>query len=1166
MPEPPTREFTPLPPREEAASTGDYPNLPSGNSLPTAGKDVAAARLAQQQFTVLREHAQGGLGKVSVARDEKLKREVALKEIRPDRLSPLARQRFLNEAEITGQLEHPGIVPIYSLQEDDQGQPSYTMRFIQGRTLGEAIKAYHEKPDPLAFRGLLQRFISVCQTMAYAHSKGIIHRDLKPANIMLGDYGETLVLDWGLAKRAGPVAPSEPGSAPTGDTPAPAELPETVVVPPDTPQTRQGDVLGTPAYMSPEQARGETGQHGPATDIYALGAILYELLAGRPPFAGNVFDVLEQVKAGLAPPSPVQVTRRSPPALAAVCRKAMAPLIADRYPTATDLAQEVERFLADEPVLAVPEPLSARARRWLRKHRALTVSSVVILVVAVVALAVSLAYIKTAKDETEHALEKERNALANERVAKARAREVIFTLTSETQLKAMEKTPRLTAEQEALLRTLVGWYQEYAQEEALTEDAVERQAEAYDRLSEMLIQLGQMEAATEACRQAVRVYQRRASLLARDDLCQGDWANACLRLGHMLDNIGQLAEAEASYLRARQILQHLVATVPAESSHRIDLGRVWTRLGMLQEKTGRYAAAETSYLQAQRLLAPYAGHWWPEPDAWQGLAEAHAALARLHGQVKMRSPEAEGHYQQARGGFERLASYHPNDPRYQSFLASLLHDQGTFYRNLRRYAEAEDCYMQCIRIDERLAQAFPSVANYQDALARVRLNLGILQQMVKWYPQAEENYHRARRLLERLVAQDPQVHHLHAVLAGVWSHLGHAQLEQGHVQEALVSFRHALTTLEQLTATLPQVEQYQVDLTHYWTDLGKVQVLARQHQAAEHSLQQAERLASHLLARQPDQTRPRHALAVIRFQQGTLHARNQRLAPATACFQEAEQLLERLRTAHPEVPSFALTLTDVLCNHGAIQQQDGKVEAAEATFRRAEQILTRFVAASPGEAIVNLGAVYCNLGNLYHDSGRWAAALESFQRATDLLEPAHRDQPRDVQVRQCLRNSYFGRATTLGQLDRPAEATRDWQRAWELDDGTTRADLQQGRERALVLALRQAEGQARAGCHYHVAKTAALLSPLTGLAPDQRLQLVRLLARCIASPGVLGFFPPTATEQDRYATRALELLRRLQADAAFQEARHWTVLLHDPDFAPLRQRPEWETLMKELGK
>src|SRR5262249_817837 len=155
---------------------------------------------------------------------------------------------------------------------DEAGQPYYAMRFIQGRTLAAAIKEYHHQPRPLTLRDLLKRFVDVCQALAYAHSKGVIHRDLKPVNVMLGDYGETLVLDWCLAKRlgwpGGPCADTEP------------DLPELLgsSSPAHDQLTQAGQVLGTPAYMAPEQAEGQAARVAEAADIYALGAILYELL------------------------------------------------------------------------------------------------------------------------------------------------------------------------------------------------------------------------------------------------------------------------------------------------------------------------------------------------------------------------------------------------------------------------------------------------------------------------------------------------------------------------------------------------------------------------------------------------------------------------------------------------------------------------------------------------------------------------------------------------------------------------------------------------------------------------------------------------------------------------------------------------------------------------
>ncbi len=312
------------------------------------------------RFRVVRPHARGGLGVVSVARDTELGREVALKEIRADHADdPTSRGRFVREAEITGGLEHPGVVPVYGLGRHPDGRPYYAMRLIRGESLLQALGQLHAGEPGYTLRGLLGRFVAVCNAVAYAHSRGVLHRDLKPANVMLGPYGETLVVDWGLAKVVGRATVDEVGGGEMTLRPQSG----------DSSETRAGSALGTPVFMSPEQARGEVDGLGPATDIYGLGATLYMLLTGRPPFQGrDNHDVLEQVRQGKWRP-PRRVVRTVPRALDAVCRKAMALEPADRYGTALELAADVEHWLADEPVTAWREPFYVRGARWMRRHR-----------------------------------------------------------------------------------------------------------------------------------------------------------------------------------------------------------------------------------------------------------------------------------------------------------------------------------------------------------------------------------------------------------------------------------------------------------------------------------------------------------------------------------------------------------------------------------------------------------------------------------------------------------------------------------------------------------------------------------------------------------------------------------------------------------------------------
>jgi WD40 repeat protein/tRNA A-37 threonylcarbamoyl transferase component Bud32 len=344
-----------------------------------SGGTIHYAPAAAQRYTLSRLHATGGIGRVWLAYDSDLGREVALKELRPERSQSRGfANRFLHEAKITGQLEHPGIVPVYELAcRPSDGQPFYTMRFIKGRTLTDAIRAYHNqrpagRTEALERVALLNSFVATCNAVAYAHSRGVIHRDLKGQNVVLGDFGEVVVLDWGFAKVLGRLDDSAGAD--------PVELAAET----GPGHTVQGQVIGTPAYMAPEQAEGRPDRIDRRSDVYGLGAILYELLTGRPPFSGaSVEEVLRQVRDA-EPPHPRQVRAGVPRALEAACLRAMAKEPAQRYASAQDLAREVQRWLADEPVEAYPEPFAARMGRWARRHRTLSAALTVFLASAAI--------------------------------------------------------------------------------------------------------------------------------------------------------------------------------------------------------------------------------------------------------------------------------------------------------------------------------------------------------------------------------------------------------------------------------------------------------------------------------------------------------------------------------------------------------------------------------------------------------------------------------------------------------------------------------------------------------------------------------------------------------------------------------------------------------------
>ena len=553
-------------PRQSLAALGDaeldgtLAHLASGptelDADRTSTYSVGKTTSDGQRFRILRPHAKGGLGAVFVALDIELNREVALKQILDSYADdPTSRTRFVLEAEITGGLEHPGIVPVYGLGSYGDGRPYYAMRFVRGESLKESIAAFHgdatanldQGRHSLALRKLLRRFTDVCNAIEYAHTRGVIHRDIKPANVIVGKHGETLVVDWGLAK---PIGRAHPASDAAERTLVPSSASGSA-------ETLPGSAMGTPAYMSPEQARGDLDRLGPGSDVYALGATLYCLLTGRPPFeSDDIGELLRTVQRGeFAPPR--QLDASIDPALEAVCTKAMALKPEDRYATSRALADDVERWMADLPVTAWREPLGRQIRRWARRNR----TAVTALAASVLVALVGTGAVLAVQTQANGALQKANSklAIANDREKQrfSLAMDAIKLFHGEVSEDLLLKEQQFEGLRTKLLKGAADFY---GRLENLLKGQTDRESrvalgEAYDELGELTEKIGDQTEALAVQRKALAVRRALASEPGADAASKIDVARSLNATGWLQRSTGDIAGARAAYTEASHLAE-----------------------------------------------------------------------------------------------------------------------------------------------------------------------------------------------------------------------------------------------------------------------------------------------------------------------------------------------------------------------------------------------------------------------------------------------------------------------------------------------------------------------------------------------------------------------------------------------------------------------------------
>jgi tetratricopeptide (TPR) repeat protein len=750
--------------REASPDFSDLP-LPGPETLQPA-TDHLGPPSSIPGYEVLDVLGYGGMGIVYRAWQANLHRVVALKIARIGEHHKEELARFRTEAEAVARLQHPNIVQIYEVGENN-GRSFLALEYVDGGSLAQKLDGT-PWPGPKAAT-IVQTLARVIQ---YAHSRGIIHRDLKPSNVLMTSDGVPKVTDFGLAKLL--VGGSEH-------------------------QTETGAILGTPGYMAPEQAGIKAGSISPGADLYALGAILYELLTGRPPFrAATPIETMMQVRTQ----EPIPIRRLQPAAprdLETISLKCLQKEPFKRYLTAQDLADDLDRFLKGEPIVARPVGAWERTLKWIKRRPTLA-ALIGVSMVAVLSLLVG-------------------GWWAFARVSRSEARE-----------------------------------------RAQHEQAERNFRDALDAVEKMLAEVGAVDLADvphmEAVRkklllEAQRFYQKFLQERGDDPDVRREASRAYLHLGDVQEMLGEHVEAEAAYGRGIALLEALAPESDEKAGPQRDLAQCRHQLGVLLKKNSRYQEAERALRQAVDLRRELAGRFANDPAIRRELEGCRYQLAAVLVRQGERDQEAETTYREALAEQEKLEKQFRSKaewPEYARDLARTCNNLGNMLDTFDR-KEAEERFQQAVQLMKEAMEKFPTVAGYQWQLARSWNNLGFVRKQRQALAEAEQAYREAERLLAKLAAEYPRVPEYRQEQAAVVSNLGRLPGRKAAEMEAL--FQQARDLRQRLVDDYPNVPDYRHSLARVHLNRGILLEKTRPTEA-EQEYRAALRLQEALVSMFPD--------------------------------------------------------------------------------------------------------------------------------------------------------------------------------------------------------------------------------------------------------------------------------------------------------------------------
>jgi tetratricopeptide (TPR) repeat protein len=1070
------------------------PHHPPGNAAGPTSPSSIPCPMQLGRFRILRELGRGGFGVVYRAYDEELGREVALKVPRAETLaSPELRERFQREARAAAGLDHPNLVPVYDAGV--VGPFCYiAFAYCPGTNLSAWLK---QRTEPVPYPQVAALAATLADAVQHAHDRGVLHRDLKPANVLLTPAAEA------PASGVGPNA----AVAGLGLVPRVTDFGLAKLVGGASGQTQSGQVLGTPSYMAPEQAAGKAREIGPVTDVYALGAILYELLTGRPPFqAETPLDTLRQVQTD-EPVPPARLRPRLPRDLETICLKCLEKSPSRRYARAGLLGDDLRRYAAGQPVRARPVGVVGRLWRRCRRHPGVASLLATLFVVVLSGLAAVVWQWREAvgqRDQAEKNFQKVRQVVDR-----------FFTQFSEIELL---NEPGLQPLRKKILGDALVHYQELFQQRGSDPAVRSSLAIAYLRLAIITSELGGTAEALSLCQEAVRLQEE--LLRSNPDVrkYQGSFLQICNVLGGLQLEGVQTEEALRTFRKAFAACDRMLRVAPDDPEEGRWSGILYHNLGLTLNLLGRHGEAGPALRQAAERQRGVLRRW---PDIFA-------------------SRRALGDHLNA------LAAFH--------------HDRGEVTDALR-YAQ------EGLEIREALVREVPNSISLRYDLARCWIKLGSLKTATGRTDEALRSLGRSRDLLEPLAQANPAVVEVRRFLGQTYSELGRACVEARRPEEARRWLETSRTLHQQLVEAQPNNSRFRGELAKAHFLLGIVHLGTGDVNAALGSFQTARHLQEQLLRGPADGNDHPYRLAATLNLLSVLHLKRNQPLLALECVQSAQEISERLVRADPGNARLCSQLGSVLHNLAFLFELQGRYQEAEKICRQAivHQRLAYREAPQVPEFRLFLCKHYDSLLVLQQSRlGPPADALATRLEWRAFLQQVVRDHPKDLDMRSRLGAESDVLGLALLRQGRNEQALEAFQSAVEHQRIAFDKMPEQARFRQLLskhlhnLAFLQRKLN-------RPAAAAAATRERQKLWPDDPVELrwvAGAFAHCIplVGRGKTDLSEEEQSERRGYGDEAVAALRQAVA-RGYKDSRH---LEKAPDLEPLRARADFQQLLSEV--